>query len=305
VRCPHVLLSVGLFALLVTGCVSRRQQPAGRLTVFVSILPLKQLVERVVRERVEVHALVGPGQSPHSYAPTPVQMARLAEARLFFRVGVEFEESLIPKIESSMQRLRIVDLRQGVALRRMEEIGEGSPGHDHAADVTEHGHAHDGADPHVWMSPVNAAVMARTVSAALSEADPAGRPVYAANCSTLTATLDSLHAELAAALRPYAGRVFYVFHASFGYFADAYGLRQIPVEVGGKEPSARQLARLIDRARADSVRVVFVQPEFSDRSARALAEQLHGSVAAIDPLAEDYVGGLMQIQRAISAGFAR
>jgi len=199
-----------------------------------------------------------------------------------------------------MKGLTVVDLRQGITLRRMDEIGEES--HEDAGGGQGH---HGGADPHVWMSPLNAAVMARTISAALSATDPAGQAAYAANCSTLTATLDSLHAQLAAALRPYAGRAFYVFHPSFGYFADTYGLRQVPVEIGGKELSARQLARLIDRARADSARVVFVQPQFSDRSARALAEQMHGTVVAIDALAEDYQGNLSALESAIRAGLGR
>ena len=98
------------------------------------------------------------------------------------------------------------------------------------------------------------------------------------------------------------GKPFFVFHPSFGYFADDYGLEQIAVETGGSEPSARQLARLIDQARSSDVRVIFVQPQFSRKSAETVAAEIGGAVIPIDPLARDYIENLEQMARAVEEG---
>jgi zinc transport system substrate-binding protein len=159
--------------------------------------------------------------------------------------------------------------------------------HDH-----DHDHAHGEADPHVWLSPRNAKILAANTAAALRELDPAHAADYDANLETLHADLDALDARVAKALGPLRGQTLLVYHPAFGYFADAYGLRQEPVEVEGKEPTARQLAALIDEAKRDGVRVIFVQKQFSVQSASALAEAIGGAVVPVDPLAYDYLANL-------------
>jgi zinc transport system substrate-binding protein len=116
--------------------------------------------------------------------------------------------------------------------------------------------------------------------------------------------LDRLDARLRESLAPLKGRDFFVYHPAFGYFADAYGLRQIPVEIEGKEPTARQLARLIDRARAEGVRVIFVQPQFSAKSAQAIATAIGGSVIPLDDLAKDYLANLAAMAEKVRGALA-
>jgi zinc transport system substrate-binding protein len=116
-----------------------------------------------------------------------------------------------------------------------------------------------------------------------------------ANLASLVDDLEELDAELSEVLAPLAGESVYVFHPAFGYFTDAYGLTQVAVEVGGMEPSARELVRLTRQAAEDSVRVVFVQPQFSSRSAEAIAAEIGGAVVAIDPLSANYLENLRGI----------
>jgi zinc transport system substrate-binding protein len=289
-----VILTVGLLCMLpVLGFAADE----GTITVFTSILPQEYFVERIGGDRVEVQALVAPGRSPATYEPTPRQMASLSEATVFFRIGVPFENAFMPKIRDLTQGLRIVDTREGITLREMKAHHHGDDGYqheDHHADE-EHHHHHGGTDPHVWLSPRLVKIQARTIADALIDIDPAGRAIYEKNLAAFVADLDVLDAHLAEALAPVKGKTFMVFHPAWGYFADAYGLEQTPIEIEGKDPSGQQLVRVIEMAKEQGVRVIFVQPQFSRQSAERVAGAIDGAVLPIDPLARDYVGNLERV----------
>ncbi len=274
------------FALILSACgVGPRQTDGTVLRVFVGILPQKFVVERIGGPRVVVEALVQPGQDPHTYEPTPRQVSGLSDAKLYFRVGMGFEDALVDRM-SSMRGLRVVDTRQGIELQPMEEYQE------------------EGLDPHVWMDPLLVRRQALTIRDALVAADPEGRAAYEAGHESLVKDLEAVHQEVAAALAPYRGRELLVYHPAFGYFAAAYGLKQVAVETGGKEPSARELARLIDLAKSRRVRVVFVQPQFSQAGARSVADAIGGAVVPVDDLAYDYLANLRRIAKAVAAALA-
>jgi zinc transport system substrate-binding protein len=290
------------------------------LKVFVTILPQAWFVERIAGPYAEVHVLVGPGQSPHTFDATPQQMAQLSEARLFFASGWPFERRLLEKAKAVNPGLQVIDTRQGIPLRWMKaaeaEAGEraeqaapdGVRSLDGAGLQTPSSAAARGGtpDPHFWLNPRYAKIMAATIEKALDAADPPHAEAFRKNLATLDDGLDKLDARLREALAPLAGRDFFVYHPAFGYFADAYGLRQAPVELEGKEPTARQLARLIARARAGGVRVIFVQPQFSAKSAEAVAAAIGGAVVPLDDLAKDYIANLTdmaeKVSRALAAG---
>jgi zinc transport system substrate-binding protein len=274
---------------------------ARALSAYVSILPEAQFVERVGGGRVSVEVLVQPGQSPHSFEPAPRQMAALSDANVYFRIGVEFENTLMPRVESTMRNLAVVDLRQGIRMREIEanEAGSEANHQNEQGEPPGGSSAHGSPDPHIWMDPRNVEIMASTIRDALTRLDPEGRQTYEEGCRSYTAELDALHHRISRALAPLAGRTLFVYHPAFGYFADAYGLEQVAVEIRGTEPSARQLAQLIDTARARGVRVLFVQPQFSRVGAEAVARAIDGAVVPIDALARDYAGNLEGIAAAV------
>ncbi len=282
---------------------------AGKSIVFTSILPQEYFVERIGGDRVDVHTLVTPGSSPATYAPTPRQMASLSEAAIFFRIGVPFENAFIPKIKGTMPGLRIVDTRKGIRMRRMK--GHYPQPHNRAADAAQdhktaarEGHAHDngGTDPHIWLSPRLAMIQARTIADGLIEIDPGGKAVYQSNLAALLTDLEALDVTLGKTLAPFKGKRFMVFHPAWGYFADAYGLKQAPIAIEGKDPSGRQLDRVIRMAKTEGIRVIFVQPQFSMASARRIAGEIHGVVVPINPLAKNYVRNLEQVAAAVREG---
>ena len=263
-------------------------------SIFVSIIPQEYFVERIGADRVTVRALVQPGDSPATYEPSPRQMAQLSSADVYFRIGVPFERVFMPKIRRTIPELTIVDTRQGIQLRDMKTH------HDHAGhDTQHHGHDHAGKDPHIWLSPRRVKIQAQTIAATLSKLDPSGAGIYKKNLDAFLRELDRLDTRLSAALAPVKGKTFMVYHPSWGYFADDYGLIQEPIELEGKEPGGKQLAEIIDIARANNVSVIFVQPQFSRRQAGAVAEAIGGAVVPIDPLARDYIENLKSVAETV------
>lgn len=269
-------------ALLAPAFARADEAPGQGLAVFVSILPQAFFVERVGGAHVDVEVLVGPGQSPATYDPPPKQLARLGSARVYFRIGVPFEQTFIQRLSSAFPKLVVVDTRQDVPLRLFRPSrGRQAP------------------DPHIWLDPNRVAIQARTIRDTLCRLDPARKAAYDRNLAAFVEELGQLDRRIRDRLGPFRGEKVFVFHPAFGYFCDAYGLQQVAVQVEGKEPSARQLARLIDRARREHVRVIFVQPQFSRDRAETLAEEIGGAVVPIDPLPRDYVAALDRMSLAI------
>lgn len=284
-----------LFALL---GAARTAGADEQVRIAVSVLPLAGFAERVGGEHVAVEVLVGPGQSPHAYDPTPRQLQSIAKCRAFFRVGIDFENSLVPRIQRSFPGVRIVDLRAGITLRTMTSAEATAHAHEDEHDAS-CAHAAGAPDPHSWLSPLNAKIQSAKIAETLIELDPTHAEAYRKNLAAFQAELDAVHAEIAQALEPLRGREVFVYHPAFGYFLDAYGLKQAPVEIAGKEPTARQLAQLVERARKAGVKVIFVQPQFPSKSAEAVAEAIGGVVVPLDDLAKDYVANLREMARRI------
>jgi len=257
--------------------------------VFVTIPPLASLVERIGGDRVATGVLVEAGESPHAYEPSPRQLADLSAADVYFAIGLPFEEQLVAELRTLDPDVAFFDASDGIERRPIDESG------------TEHaGHAHDQhdtgrLDPHVWLAPANLARIAGNLAAGLSAVDPEGRTLYEASLAELLDEIDGLDSDLTETLASLRGSDLYVFHPAFGYFADAYGLRQVAIQTAGREPGARALADLVDSAARQEVRAVFVQPQFSERSAEAVAGEIGAVVVALDPLAYDCLGNLRAI----------
>lgn len=290
------MLAVLVVALCCDVSAAAEVKSGVRVKAFVSILPIAYFVERVGGPDVDVSVLVGPGQDPHTFEPTPKVMAKLAEAQVLFKLGFPFEETLIKKIGSAFKNVEIVDLQQGIKLRASTEDEE----HGHGDKDT---HSHDAGemDPHTWLDPQHAKVQAQTIATALIGLDPGHREKYQKNLAQFQADLDSIHEQLTKALAPVKGKSFFVFHPAYGYFGDAYGLKQIAVQLGGKEPTPRQLARLIELAKEDGVRIIFVQPQFSKKSSENLARAINGAVVPLDDLAGNYLENLREMATKIDS----
>ena len=280
-----------LTALILSGCGEKHDSaPPEKPIVFVSIMPQAGLAKAVAGGLIEIHALVGEGRSPHAYAPTGLQLVRLGEADALLTIGEPFEKQLLKKIIPLYPELAIVPTHADITMRPMS----------HAHHDEQCTHAHGAMDPHIWLSPENAAAIAENISRALQQIDPNNAEIYQNNYEDLEGQLSQLDRDIRERLGDQKGSRFYVFHPSFGYFADAYGLEQVPIELDGKSPSPRQLAALIEQARIDGIKVVFVQKQFPVGSAKAIADALDGTVVQLDPLAEDSIANLQLIAESIA-----
>ena len=278
--------------------------PAGTIGVGVTIPPQADFVRRVGGNHVRVTILVKPGGNPHTYEPETQQVTELARVDVFFRIGVPFEDTLLKKLEGVNPSMRVVDTGQGIALRTMEvaeikaeEAGERAEAGG-APPVTEHesqSRSEGNKDPHTWLDPNNVKIMAKNIADTLIQIDPAHADEYRANLAKYQADLDELDAYIRSRCKDLKSHDFIVYHPAFGYFAKAYGLRQIPIEVEGKDPSPQTLAATIDFARAHGIKVIFHEQQFSAKAARAVAEGIGGKVVSVDDLAEDYIPNMRKV----------
>ena len=265
--------------------------------VVVSIAPQATFVRKIAGDLADVTVMVPPGASPASYEPKPSQMRAIAKADLYFAIGVPFERAWLPRFARQNPRMRIVDVTEGIQKVPMASHHH----HDHDHDNTQHStfSTQHSLDPHVWLAPPLVKRIARNIADALAQADPAHEEIYARNLEAFEREIDAVDRRLRAILAPCKGEAMMVFHPSWGYFARTYGLRQIPIEIEGKEPKARELAHLIREAKEEGVRSLFVQPQFSQRAARVIAEAIGAKLVVADPMATNWSENLIDVAKKV------
>ena len=275
----------GLLAVVAAALPGAAGEP---LEVWVSIPPMLEIVGRVGGDRVHAQALLAPGASPHTFEPTPRQLAGLWEADLFLGIGVSFETPLLAKIASMRPDLAVADCSREVELAPID-------------DAHLDAHPAERFDPHTWLDPVLVKVEAAAVRDELCRLSPADCAALDANLASYLADLEAAHRRIETMLAPYRGRTLLVFHPAYGYFARRYGLEQVAVEVGGKEPTPRQLGLLVEQAKASGATALFVQPQVRGSAAAAVAEALGCPLVELDPLAADLSANLERMARDIAA----
>lgn len=267
-----------------------------KIQVFVSISPQKYFLEKIGKDRLSISVLVAPGANPHTYEPKPRQMVDIAAAKIYFALGVPFEDVWLKRLTAANPGMKVVRTDEGITKIPMDTV---TPIHNREKpDPANHRHEtddhnHSGLDPHIWLSPDLVKIQAGNMMAALVQADPGNKNAYEQNYQQFIKEIEALNESLKSILSGKAGCRFMVFHPSWGYFAQAFGLKQIPVEVEGKSPTPAQLAQLIDLAKKMEIRIIFAQPQFSTKSAQLIAQAIGGDVILSDPLAENWAETLL------------
>ncbi len=273
------LASIIAIGLSLIACSSSNQTSSDQMNITVSILPEKYFVERIGGDHVTVNVMVGPGDSPHTYEPKAAQMTALSNSTVYFSIGVDFENAWLDRILAANSKMKIVDVSAN-----LEKI-----------PMTAGSEEEGGLDPHVWTSPENVKTMSETIYQTLSEIDPSHAADYQANLNVFIEDINTLENEINASMSGITSKKFMVFHPSWGYFARDFGLDQIAIEINGAEPSAQELAAIIDQAKQENISVVFGQPEFSTKTADYIANEIGGQVILIDPLAEDWLENMRNV----------
>ncbi len=268
-----------------------------KISAFVSIAPQKYFVKQIGKNLIEVSAMVEPGESPATYEPKPKQMSRLSTTEIYFAIGVPFEKRWLKKIGAVNPDMKIVHTDQDIEKLAM-------PRHlhlefDHKSTKNEDTEL----DPHIWLSPELVKKQIYSIMTALREIDPKHMSIYEANFRKFEMQIDKLNADIRKIFADKKGMSFMVFHPAWGYFANTYGLRQLPIEIEGKSPKPAMLKELILYAVENEIRAIFVQPQFSAKSAVSIAREIGGVVAFADPLSEDWADNLRSVASKFDAAF--
>lgn len=287
-----------LFALLFL--ILFQTTALARPLVFASILPQRHFLQQIGGDHLDIRIMVLPGASPATYEPSPRQMADLARAVAYCAIGVPFEKTWLKRFRALNPEMDIIQTDQDVPKRSMLS-------HEHLLKSgQEEKRQHQGIqDPHIWLSPELVKIQARNICQGLIRIDPDHTNVYESNLEVFLKELKRLDQEIRSIFEPLPEdkRSFMVFHPAWGYFAQSYGLKQMPIETEGKEPGPGQLARIIHQGREHELSVIFVQPQFSVESARVIAKEMGARVVAVDPLAEKWRDNLLSAARAFKQAF--
>lgn len=261
------------------------------LTVSVPLAPYAKIVNKVAGDLVDVVTLVPKNANPHTFEPKPDILKKFSGVSIYFGDGSGLDNAWRPRFLGVNPNVKVVDISEGVSFIAEEHSHEEAHGEKHGEEL----------DPHLWNSPRTAILLASNVCRALVAADAPHAGTYRANLEKFSKELSELDVRFADALRelPEERRTFIVFHPSYGYLARDYGLKQIAVEMDGKEPKPRDMRNLVTAAKKNHVKTVFVQPQFSRRAAESLSKEIGANILSIDPLAYDFDGELERFLNAI------
>lgn len=283
---------VYLLVLILFSCQPKQKE--SDLMVTVSILPQKYFVDQIAGDLIQVNVLVPPGSSPHNYSVLPSQMKALAKSKVWLQIGLlTFEEVWKDKFAEINKDLVLVNCSEGIDPIAGSECEE--EGHDH--EMTHH----EAYDPHIWVAPAEAKILAQHTFSALKTAFPEHTAIFETNYNRLTAKIDSLLEQIEEKLKPVTNRSILIFHPTLGYYARQYRLEQIPLELDGKEPSPKHMKLIVDQARKQNIRVVFIQKEFDAENALQLSREIGGEVMTIDPLDYNWEKQILDITEKIAA----
>ncbi len=281
-----IIFLIPVLALLLS-CKSdnRQNSKEGIPTITVSIEPIRYFTEKIAGEHFKVVSMVPQGSSPETYDPTPNQLVKLAQSCAYLRIGhIGFEQTWMNRLEFNAPHLHIYDISQDIELIHEQPVEEAHKKSDNRIK-----HQHGGVEPHIWNSPANARIMANNILQFLCSIDNEHKAEYIERHKKLCQEIEETDRYIKEVLSyPGADRSFMIYHPALSYFARDYGLRQIAIEKGGKEPTTAQLKKLIDTCLQDSVRIIFVQPEFDRSNAELISQQTRTRIVPINPLAYNW-----------------
>ncbi|MGI5912301.1 MAG: metal ABC transporter solute-binding protein, Zn/Mn family [Syntrophomonadaceae bacterium] len=281
-----IIILIAVLAVL-TGCRTSQntakevssKDNGDKIIVFASVLPQADFVKRLGGDRVEVNVMMPPGINEHNYEPDSGQLKALSRADIYVKVGhLPFEETWMERFLAANKNMLVVDSSRSIELI------------DH--------------NPHIWLSPRLVKLQAEGITSALIKLDPQNQNFYISQKEKFLRELDSLDQEITSILEDVKGKSMLVYHPAWGYFARDYGIKEIAIEVHGKEPGAGEMSRIIDYARKNNIKTIFASPQHSTRSAQAVAEDIGGKVVALDPLPLNYFANMREAAGVIAREIA-
>lgn len=265
--------------------------------VSTTIMPTKFFIEQIAGDELEINVMVPSSADPHTFEPKPSQMKMLEKSDLYFEVGVGFDEIWLKKIAPDFKNVKFIKTQNGIEKIAMNSHHDHDHEHDHNHEKD---HDHGNLDPHIWLDPILVKTQSKNILNALCETYGEKCEKFSANFAEFEKKLDELDEFAKAKLKDLKEVKFIVYHPSWGYFAARYDLEQIAIEIEGKEPKPADLAKLIEEAKEEGVKVIFVSPQFSKKAAITVAAASGANVEEIDHLSGDWLNEMKKTIEIIS-----
>ncbi len=275
-----ILLTLAFLSILPTMLLAK-------MNVLVSILPQKYFIEQIAKSKVNITTMVLPGDDPHEYEPSPKQMRSLSKARIYFGIGVRFEDIWLPKFLANNKNLILVKTQKDV---KKIKIAKGIKSNNKNV-----------YDPHIWTSTTNAAIMAKNIYQALSKYDKKNQSFYKKNYLDFLVKIKQTKAKIKDILKgTKKNKIVLVIHPAWGYFSKEFALNQVAIEKEGKAPRAQRLVSLVKLAKKNNIKYIFIQPEMSPKYAKIIAKQVGAKLISVSPLAFDWSKNLIYFAKSIT-----
>lgn len=277
------------FLIILVSC-NHPGSNSGEKIITVSIPPFKYFIDAIGGEDFSVNIMVPAGANPHIYEPVPDQISNLRKSVAYVSDGyLGFEMTWLDRFYETNRGMKKLSLSKNIEL--IKPIGHYDSEHV------------EGADPHYWVSPQCALVMALSIKSLLISLNPGNKEKYELNYINLVKSINDIDKRARKLFSGYQNKPFMIFHPTLGYLARDYGLKEIAVENEGKEPNPSSLKELIDIGKAEKIRVIFVQKEYDTKNARAIAAETGAVLETIDPLSENWAASVQQIIDALYKSF--
>lgn len=253
--------------------------------VLVSVAPYKYFVELIAGNAVVVDVMVPAGASSHTYEPTPKQMMTAGKADIWFFLGESFEDKAKEALKSHNPKMVFTDLRKGVDLIKTHQCAK-----------------HSGCeDLHIWLSPKQAKIQAKNIAETLVAVYPDYKDIFNSNLAIFLQELTDLDQQIGLILKNMPNRTVMVGHPAYAYMARDYNFNQLPVEMEGRDPSPQQLTKILNEARAANIKKIFTQPQYSNKGAKLIADQIGAQIVSVDPYSADYLSSMINLANAFAS----
>ncbi len=264
-----------------------------KLHIITSFYPMEEFTSKVAGDLADVEVLIPPGTEPHDWEPTPQDIAKMTEANMIVYNGAGME-GWIDQVKDSLgsngpvlvEASKGVQILEGTEEEDHEHEGETGDHSEESADHSEEGHDHGGFDPHVWLSPKQAQTEVKNIEAALVQLDPTHADQYKQNADAYIKELTQLDNDYKTGLSRAKRKDFITQHAAFAYMARDYGLTQVPISglSPEQEPTAAQMAKVVDFAKQHNVKTIFFETLVSPKIAETIANEVGAKTAVLNPL---------------------
>lgn len=264
----NILMISFVLMMLLTGCAN--EPPAkddGKIQVYTTVYPLQYFTERIAGDIVNVQSMYPPGSDEHTFEPTQKDMMALADADLFFYIGLGLE-GFVENAEKTLKNEHVQLIATADAITEDMLMHDEEEAHD--------GHDHGDMDPHVWMSPVLSDALAYSIKESLINISPENKALFEANFEALRDDLLALDRQFIDMASATEKQTFFVSHAAFGYIADTYGLEQIAVAGlnSQSEPSQKELANLVAYAKDENIQYVLFEQNVSSKLTEIIQKEI-------------------------------